>query len=89
LTIYIVWKAKEELDGNLFALILGASSVLFSALLRLKTLYQPNSFDVISWTVFYFIWLKYSKTDDVKWLYIGASAFAIGFVNKYNIFGSS
>jgi 4-amino-4-deoxy-L-arabinose transferase-like glycosyltransferase len=85
LTIYIVWKAIEELGGNLFALILGATCVLFSALLRLNTLYQPNSFDVLSWTVLYFILLKYIKTEDSKWLYIGAAAFAIGFLNKYNI----
>src|SRR4249920_1469408 len=51
LTIYIVWKAIEELNGNLFALILGSTCVLFSALLRLNTLYQPNSFDVLSWTI--------------------------------------
>lgn len=85
LTIYIVWKAIEELNGNLFALILGATCVLFSALLRLNTLYQPNSFDVLCWTILYFILLKYIKTNDSKWLYIGATAFAIGFLNKYNI----
>ena len=85
LTIYIIWKAIEELNGNLFALVLGATCVLFSILLRLNTLYQPNSFDVLSWTVLYFILLKYIKTDDLKWLYVGATAFAIGFLNKYNI----
>ena len=85
LTIYVVWKAIEELNGNLFALILGATCVLFSALLRLNTLYQPNSFDVLSWTVLYFILLKYIKTDDTKWLYLAAIAFAMGFLNKYNI----
>ncbi len=85
LTIYVVWKAIDELNGNLFALILGATGVLFSALLRLNTLYQPNSFDVLIWTVLYFILLKYIKTDHLKWLYAGAMAFAIGFLNKYNI----
>lgn len=85
LTIYLVWKAIEELDGNLFALILGATCVLFSALLRLNTLYQPNSFDILSWTFLYFILLKFIKTDHAKWLYIGACVFAIGFLNKYNI----
>lgn len=85
LTIYIVWKAIEELNGNLFALILGATCVLFSALLRLNTLYQPNSFDVLSWTVFYYILLKFINTENSKWLFIGAIFFAIGFLNKYNI----
>jgi 4-amino-4-deoxy-L-arabinose transferase-like glycosyltransferase len=85
LTIFIVWKAIEELNGNLFALILGATCVLFSALLRLNTLYQPNSFDVLSWTAFYFIVIKYFKTENTKWLYIAAFVFAFGFLNKYNI----
>ena len=85
LTIYVIWKAIEELNGNLFALILGATCVLFSALLRLNTLYQPNSFDVLSWTVFYFVVIKYFKTENTKWLYIGSIVFALGFLNKYNI----
>lgn len=85
LTICIVWKAIEELNGSLFALIAGATCVLFSALLRLNTLYQPNSFDVLSWTAFYFVALKYFKTENAKWLFIGAFVFAFGFLNKYNL----
>ena len=34
LTIVVVWKTIQELKGNLFALILGATCVLLSALLR-------------------------------------------------------
>ena len=85
LTMFIVWKATEELNGNLFALILGATCVLFSALLRLNTLYQPNSFDVLSWATIYFISIKYINTQNLKWFFIGAIVFAIGFLNKYNI----
>ena len=85
LTILVVWKAIEELKGNLFALILGATCVLFSALLRLNTLYQPNSFDVLSWTIFYFIIIKYFNSGKPKWLFVAAIVFAFGFLNKYNI----
>lgn len=85
LTMYVVWKAIETLNGDLFALILGATCVLFSALLRINTLYQPNSLDVLSWTALFFAVLKFLKSDDAKWLYIGAIVFAIGFLNKYNI----
>lgn len=85
LTIVVVWKTIEELNGNLFALVLGATCILFSVLLRLNTLYQPNSFDVLSWTTFYFILVKYFKTENVKWLFIGAIVFAVGFLNKYNV----
>jgi hypothetical protein len=85
LTIFIVWKAIEELKGNSFALILGATCVLFSALLRLNTLYQPNSLDVLYWTTFYFLLIKYFNTEKPKWLFALAIVFACGFLNKYNI----
>ncbi|WP_242926957.1 glycosyltransferase family 39 protein [Pontibacter vulgaris] len=85
LTILVVWKTIEELKGNLVALTLGATGVLFSILLRLNTLYQPNSLDVLCWTTFYFVVIKYINTEKQKWLFIGAAVFAIGFLNKYNI----
>lgn len=85
LTILIVWKSIEELKGNLFALILGVSGVLFSALLRLNTLYQPNSFDVLSWTLLYFVFIKYINTKNSKWIFTAAVVFAFGFLNKYNV----
>lgn len=85
LTLVVVWKAIAALNGNRYALILGATSVLFSALLRLNTLYQPNSLDVLCWTTFYFILIKYFHTEKPKWLYAAAIVFAFGFLNKYNI----
>jgi hypothetical protein len=85
LTIWIVWKTIEELNGNLFALILGATCVLVSVLLRLNTLYQPNSLDVLCWTTLYFCVIKYTNSEKPKWLYLGAIVFAFGFLNKYNI----
>lgn len=84
-TLVFVWKAVEELKGNLFALILAATAVLFSVLLRLNILYQPNSLDVLCWTAFYFSFLKYSNSENSKWLFIAALIFAVGFLNKYNI----
>lgn len=85
LTLLIVWKCIEQLKGNLFALCLGATGVLISALLRLNMLYQPNSFDVLCWTGFYFMIISYVNTDNRKWLYYAAIIFALGFLNKYNI----
>ncbi|HEY1871561.1 MAG TPA: glycosyltransferase family 39 protein, partial [Chitinophagaceae bacterium] len=84
LTIVVVWKAIEELKGNLFALILGASCILFSCLLRLNLLYQPNSLDVLCWTSFYYILIRYFNTEKSNLFFIGAIIFAIGFLNKYN-----
>lgn len=85
LTLLIVWKIIELLKGNLYALVLGATCVVFSSLLRINMLYQPNSFDVLSWTAFYYIIIKYVQTKNIKWLYISSIVFALGFLNKYNI----
>ena len=85
LTILVVWKTIEALKGSLFALIFGSCCVIFSVLFRLNTLYQPNSFDVLSWTVIYYFIIKYLNSGHLKWLYFIAVAFALGFLNKYNI----
>lgn len=85
LTIVVVWEMIGKLGGNTFARSLGATCVLFSALLRLNTLYQPNSLDVLSWTAFYAVVVLYFRSEKPKWLYIGAIVFAIGLLNKYNI----
>lgn len=85
LTLVIVWKTIETLKGNLYALILAATCIVFSSLLRINMLYQPNSLDVLCWTAFYYIIILYIKTEEKKWFYIGAIVFAFGFLNKYNI----
>jgi hypothetical protein len=85
LTVLVVWKTIEELKGSLFALVLGATCTVFSVLLRLNFLFQPNSLDVLSWTLFYFLLIKYFNTEKAKWLYIATVVFAFGFLNKYNV----
>ena len=84
LTIVVVWKIIKELNGDLFALILGATGVLLSALLRINFLFQPNSLEILLWTTFYFVFIKYINTENAKWLFICAIVFALGFLNKYN-----
>jgi len=85
LTIWVVWKTIEELKGNWFALTLGGISILFSVLLRMNTLYQPNSLDILVWTLVYYVLVKYINSEKTKWLYLAAVIFAFGFLNKYNI----
>jgi len=85
LTIVVVWKTIEALNGSWFALILGAVSVTFSALLRINTLYQPNSLEFLCWTILFYTVIKYINSENVKWIWWAALTFAIGFLNKYNI----
>lgn len=85
LTIAVVWKTIEALKGSLFASILAATALLFSVLLRINILYQPNSLDILCWTLVYYTLIRYIQTEKTKWLYFLAISFAIGFLNKYNI----
>jgi 4-amino-4-deoxy-L-arabinose transferase-like glycosyltransferase len=85
LTLIVVWKTIETLKGNLYAQILGSVCILFSSLLRINMLFQPNSFDILCWTAFYYVVIQYVRTKKAKWLYVAATVFAIGFLNKYNI----
>lgn len=85
LTIAVVWETIEALKGGLFACCLAATALLLSALLRINMLYQPNSLDILCWTLVYFCVIHYIQTNNYKWLYLLAVSFAIGFLNKYNI----
>jgi Dolichyl-phosphate-mannose-protein mannosyltransferase len=85
LTLVVVWQATKALKGNMFALVLGATCILFSALLRLNMLYQPNSLDTLCWTSLCFVLIKYAGTENPKWLYFGMLVLVFGFLNKYNI----
>ena len=85
LTIVVVWKIIETLNGSWFALILGTVAVTFSVFLRINTLYQPNSLEFLLWTVLFYTVIKYIDSENVKWIWMTALTFAIGFLNKYNI----
>ncbi|HSO87072.1 MAG TPA: glycosyltransferase family 39 protein, partial [Draconibacterium sp.] len=85
LTMVVVWKIIEELEGKLFALILGSVCVTFSVLLRINTLYQPNSLEYLMWTLIFFAIVKFINSENNKWLWVASVTFAFGFLNKYNI----
>ncbi|MDR6369272.1 4-amino-4-deoxy-L-arabinose transferase-like glycosyltransferase [Chryseobacterium bernardetii] len=85
LTIVLTWKVVEELNGSLFAKILASLGILFSVLLRINMLFQPNSLEIFLWLFLYYALIKYFNSSKVKWLYIGAAIVGIGILNKYNI----
>jgi len=85
LTIVVVWKIIEELNGKTFASLLGVLAILFSVILRLNILYQPNSSDVFFWTLTYFTMIKYVSTKNSSWLYATGLAIGFGVLSKYNI----
>lgn len=84
LTIIFGWLIAESLGGKLISKILVSCGLLFSILFRLNILFQPNSFEILIWTVIFFLSIKYINAEKEKWLYLLSIAIALGLYNKYN-----
>lgn len=84
LTILFTWLIVESAGGSLFSRIVAASALVFSVLARINILYQPNSFDILTWTIIFYLLIKFIQSDKTKWLWYLAVIIAAGFYNKYN-----
>lgn len=84
-TIFFSWKIVEELKGGLFAQVMAAVTILLSAILRINTLFQPNSFDVLAWTALYYCLVCFVNRNDNRYLLSAGVVAGIGFLNKYSI----
>jgi len=85
LTIVMVWKIIQALGGNLFSQVLGAVAILLSAILRINILYQPNSLEILCWTILYYTLIQYIRSGNTKWLYAAGVITGFTFLNKYNV----
>jgi hypothetical protein len=85
LTMLVIWKIVELLEGGWRAQVLAALIFLCSAMSRLNILYQPNNVDVLSWTLIFYLFVRYAKEGRPRLLLcIGLTA-GLAFLNKYNI----
>lgn len=85
LTIIFVWLIAEVIGGGLLSKILASTALLFSVMMRINVLYQPNSFDILVWTVVFYFFVRYIHSGKKRWFYILSLIIAAGFYNKYNI----
>lgn len=85
LVIILTWKLVEKLGGDLYAKIIAASALLFSVLTRINILFQPNSLDVLCWTVAFYIIVRYIQSEKPGWLIALGIVLGLGFLNKYNM----
>lgn len=84
-TIIVAWLLVEELNGKLLSKLLISCGLVFSVLVRMNILFQPNSFEILCWTALFYILIKYIRSENIKWLFYFAVIAALGFYNKYNI----
>lgn len=85
LTMLLVWRIIEMLKGGGYAQLLAALLFICSAMSRINMLYQPNSFDVLSWTLVFYLLTRYVLKNDPRLLLWLGAVIGTGFLNKYNI----
>lgn len=85
LTIIFTWLIVEETGGGVPAKILASVFLIFSVLARMNVLFQPNSFDILIWTILFYLLIRYFKEQQVKWLMLLAIMTALGLYNKYTV----
>ena len=84
-TLIFSWLIVEELKGNLYAKFLVCVAIFCSAIQRLDLLFQPNTFDILSWAAVFYFFICYFHHGKPKYLYAAAVCLALGFLNKYSI----
>ena len=85
LTVVCGWLVVEELGGKLLAKILTSILLIFSVYARMNVLFQPNSFDILAWTIVFYFLIKYVRNYNAKWLFLLSVITALGLYNKYTI----
>jgi hypothetical protein len=85
LTIVITWLIIEAAGGKIVSKILVSCALLISVLLRLNILFQPNSFDILVWTIIFYLLIKYVNSGNNKWLWYLSVIIALGLYNKYTV----
>ena len=85
LTVIFVWLTIEVINGSLFSRVLASAAMIFSALARINILFQPNSWDILTWTIVFYLLIKFIQSEKSQWLYILSGVIAVGFYNKYNM----
>jgi hypothetical protein len=85
ITIVVTWLIVEETGGSLAARTFVAVSLIFSVLIRINLLFQPNSFDILAWTLVFYCLIRYANSKQQKWILMLSVVIALGFYNKYNV----
>src|ERR1035437_9124055 len=85
ITIVFVWLIVESAGGGLYARILASTALLFSLMVRINILFQPNSFDILAWTIIFYFLIKFVQSEKTVWLFLLSAIIAIGLYNKYSL----
>ncbi len=84
-TMLVIWKTVELLKGGWYAQLIAGLLFLCSAISRINTLFQPNSADILAWTLMLYLLMRYAKEGNSRLLLWLGLTTGIAFLNKYNV----
>lgn len=82
-TVYLVVRLAGRLGGGWFAQALAGTCYLGTAFARTNLLFQPNSFEVLSFVAALYALVAYEQEKKPGWLYALGAAVGLGLLNKY------
>ena len=87
LTIYVVVRLARQLGGGPWAQALAGVCYLTTGYGRLNLLFQPNSFEVLSFTLATYLLVRHAQPDGrPRHLYALGVVLGLGILNKYTAF---
>jgi hypothetical protein len=85
LTYFVTGKIILSLGGKRFALLLGVLPFIFGAYLRVHFLFQPNFLEIFFWTLIAYMLIRFTQTEENKWLYGFGICCGLGMQSKYSV----
>ena len=84
--IFLIAGITRELRGSVYAILLASVAFMFAPVgMRPFFLFQPVGFDILFWTLLWYLILKYINTGQDRILWFLGCAAAFGLLNKYLI----
>ncbi len=84
-TFIAAGKIIQSLGGRSFAILLLFFPFLFGGYLRMFFLFQPNAPEIFFWTMIAFSIIRFTQTNNNKFLYLFGVSVALGMLSKYSV----
>jgi hypothetical protein len=84
-TFIVAGKIIQSLGGKSFALILLFFPFIFGGYLRMFFLFQPNAPEIFFWTMIAYSIIRFTQTNNNKFLYLFGVSVALGMLSKYSV----
>ncbi len=84
-TLWVTVKLARELGGGVYAQLIAALGIIFTAYLRIHFLFQPNFLEIFFWTLSAYFLIRFFNSSGQRYLYALAASLALGWYSKYSV----